>query len=146
MDTSINRIISKRIRAAREKAGFSQTKLADCVDVSYQQIQKYEKGTSKLSSEMLWRISRVFDCHISYFFGYEPVAVKNDGEQPGKVKTGKLQDRQMQYAEEVITIKEEKLSVDEKIVLKGYRAMRNNDAKRGILLVLKGFIKLKQTT
>lgn len=52
--------IGERLRELRKLAGLSQMKLADKVGVSYQQIQKYEKGTSKLSVPRLLQLAEIF--------------------------------------------------------------------------------------
>lgn len=52
--------IGARLRELRRLAGLSQMKVADKVGVSYQQIQKYEKGTSQLSVPRLLQLAEVF--------------------------------------------------------------------------------------
>jgi transcriptional regulator with XRE-family HTH domain len=52
--------IGERLRGLRKTAGMTQMGLADKVGVSYQQIQKYEKGTSKLSVPRLMQLADIF--------------------------------------------------------------------------------------
>ncbi|MBC8268490.1 MAG: helix-turn-helix transcriptional regulator [Rhodospirillaceae bacterium] len=56
--------IGKRIREARVAIGFSQTQLG----VSFQQIQRYEKGMNRVSGSKLWMMCEIFNVEPGYFF------------------------------------------------------------------------------
>lgn len=60
--------IGKRLRQLRTDRGLTQTQLGELLDVSFQQIQKYEKGTNRIGSGRLWVISRLLKSPIGYFF------------------------------------------------------------------------------
>jgi transcriptional regulator with XRE-family HTH domain len=60
--------IGKLIRILRHKAKLSQTELGKALDVSFQQIQKYEKGTNRVASSTLPAISEALGVSPSYFF------------------------------------------------------------------------------
>jgi transcriptional regulator with XRE-family HTH domain len=60
--------VGSRVRARRVELGMSQTKLADSVRLTFQQIQKYEKGTNRVSASRLLQISNILNVPISYFF------------------------------------------------------------------------------
>ncbi|MET4806252.1 helix-turn-helix transcriptional regulator [Limibacillus sp. MBR-115] len=60
--------IGKRLRQLRTDRGLTQTQLGELLDVSFQQIQKYEKGTNRIGSGRLWVISRLIKSPIGYFF------------------------------------------------------------------------------
>lgn len=63
--------VGSQIRRARLLIGKTQTELAQAVGISFQQVQKYEKGTNRISASRLFEFSRVLDVTISYFFeGY----------------------------------------------------------------------------
>jgi transcriptional regulator with XRE-family HTH domain len=63
--------IGRRIREFRQKAGFSQEKLAEAIDMSFQQIQKYENGISKLNTSKLQIIADALGITVYAFFdGY----------------------------------------------------------------------------
>ncbi len=64
-----SRSIGGRIRSRRKALGFSQEKLGELVGVSYQQVQKYEKGTSKLSPERLQQVAAALGVPMGYLFG-----------------------------------------------------------------------------
>jgi len=46
----------------------SQTELGDSVGISFQQIQKYERGSNRIGASRLWSFCEVFDTHPNYFF------------------------------------------------------------------------------
>lgn len=60
--------VGQRIRLRRKFLGFSQTKLGDALGVAFQQMQKYERGTNRVSASMLYGISKVFNVPVSYFY------------------------------------------------------------------------------
>ena len=60
--------IGNKIRIRRKMLGLSQKDLADAVKVTFQQIQKYEKGVNKVVLSRLFEIAKVLDVHYSYFF------------------------------------------------------------------------------
>jgi transcriptional regulator with XRE-family HTH domain len=60
--------VGQRIRAFRKEAQLSQTALADQVGVTFQQLQKYEKGTNRVGAGRLAQIARALDVPITAFF------------------------------------------------------------------------------
>lgn len=65
---SIDLYVSKRLKMRRVILGLSQKKLAEAVDVSIQQIQKYEKSTNRISSGKLYSLANLLKVPIGYFF------------------------------------------------------------------------------
>jgi transcriptional regulator with XRE-family HTH domain len=65
---SIDAQIGHRIRAARSVLGISQMMLADALGISFQQVQKYEKGTNRISAGRLFDIAHVLEMPITYFY------------------------------------------------------------------------------
>lgn len=61
--------IGKLIRQMRKAAGMTQMKLAEKLGITYQQVQKYEYGTSKLSVGRLLQVAEVFEIHPLSLFG-----------------------------------------------------------------------------
>ena len=60
--------VGHRIRSARKLIGLSQEFLANKLDVSFQQVQKYESGANRISASMLWMASVAVNQPIPYFF------------------------------------------------------------------------------
>lgn len=60
--------VGARIRLRRTLLGFSQAKLAASLGVTFQQVQKYEKGINRVGASRLQAIATVFDVPVSFFF------------------------------------------------------------------------------
>jgi len=60
--------VGQRLRAARLLAGLSQTKLGDHVGLTFQQIQKYEKGMNRIGASRLQQFSQLLNVPPAYFF------------------------------------------------------------------------------
>jgi transcriptional regulator with XRE-family HTH domain len=60
--------VGARLRLRRMTIGMAQERLADALGVSFQQIQKYEKGANRVSASTLYDISKVLGVPIDYFF------------------------------------------------------------------------------
>jgi transcriptional regulator with XRE-family HTH domain len=60
--------VGERIRLRRTELGLTQEQLAEALDVSYQQIQKYETGTNRVSAGRMLEIARKLGVDVRYFF------------------------------------------------------------------------------
>ncbi len=60
--------VGRQVLAARLAKRISQQKLADAVGVTFQQIQKYEKGVNRIGGGRLHAIAKFFDLPVTYFF------------------------------------------------------------------------------
>ena len=61
--------VGKRVRLRRTLLGMSQEQLGASLNITFQQVQKYERGANRISASRLWDISQILDVQISYFFG-----------------------------------------------------------------------------
>jgi transcriptional regulator with XRE-family HTH domain len=61
--------VGQRIRARRMAKGMSQTELGAMLGVTFQQVQKYEKGVNRVGAGRLVRVAEALDVSISFFFG-----------------------------------------------------------------------------
>ena len=68
MEDSFNIHLGKKLRMRRLSLGLTQTKVAQAINVTFQQIQKYEKGTNGVSSNRLMQLSEFLKVPIIYFF------------------------------------------------------------------------------
>src|ERR1700674_4185546 len=76
--------IGRLIRAQRLLCGMSQTELADVIGVTFQQVQKYEKGVNRIGAGRLYRIADTLSIPVTFFFegasGSKKIAVNiNEG-------------------------------------------------------------------
>ena len=76
---SIDKEIGGRVRMRRVSIGMSQEKLGDMLGLTFQQVQKYEKGMNRISVARLVEIARILGVDIDFFF---------DGIKPGKGEAG----------------------------------------------------------
>ena len=84
----VNVHVGARLRVRRTLLGMTQTKLSDALGVTFQQVQQYERGTSRISASRLFDLSRVLDVPIQYFFDDMPtvVAASSPAQGGGKAK------------------------------------------------------------
>ncbi len=68
MDENFNIHLGKKLRMRRLSLGLTQTKVANAINVTFQQIQKYEKGTNGVSSSRLMQLSSFLKVPITYFY------------------------------------------------------------------------------
>ncbi len=67
--------VGARLRQRRTLLGIGQATLGDAIGVTFQQVQKYERGSNRMSASRLFDLSRVLDVPIQYFFDDMPTAV-----------------------------------------------------------------------
>ncbi len=67
--------VGARVQQRRVLLGMTQTDLGDAIGLTFQQVQKYERGTNRISASRLCELSRVLDVSIEYFFEDMPTAV-----------------------------------------------------------------------
>lgn len=60
--------VGNRVRMRRRFIGMTQQRLAECVRIRFQQIQKYESGANRISASRLWLLSKALGVPITYFF------------------------------------------------------------------------------
>lgn len=68
MEDNFNIHLGKKLRMRRLSLGLTQTKVAQAINVTFQQIQKYEKGTNGVSSNRLMQLAQFLKVPIIYFF------------------------------------------------------------------------------
>ena len=60
--------VGQRIRDKRNERGMSQTEVANALGVTFQQVQKYERGTNRVGASRLFDLSRILSVPVQYFF------------------------------------------------------------------------------
>ncbi|MBX3553697.1 MAG: helix-turn-helix transcriptional regulator [Pseudolabrys sp.] len=68
----IDKHVGSRVRMRRMMLEMSQEKLGDALDLTFQQIQKYEKGTNRIGASRLQQISGILQVPVSFFFEGAP--------------------------------------------------------------------------
>ncbi|GAB4411141.1 MAG: helix-turn-helix transcriptional regulator [Thermodesulfovibrionales bacterium] len=114
--------IGNMIRKSRKALNISQMQLAERIGVSYQQIQKYEKGQSEITLSRLYQIADAL--------GIEPISLL-----PAKeTKVG-----------EAIAPYGEGMSQDEMILLNTYRQIKNKRIRDSLLALIRGVVEAEKT-
>ncbi|HTV89921.1 MAG TPA: helix-turn-helix transcriptional regulator [Stellaceae bacterium] len=60
--------VGSRVRLRRNMLGLSQEKLGDALGLTFQQVQKYERGANRVSASRLYQLSRVLDVPVRFFY------------------------------------------------------------------------------
>ncbi len=83
--------VGGRVKQRRKLVGMTQTDLGDAIGLTYQQVQKNERGVNRIGASRLCELSRVLDVSIEYFFEDMPTAVAAISPAPkGRGKAKKL--------------------------------------------------------
>lgn len=77
--TQLDARIGSRIRIARQNRGLSQTRLADQIGVTFQQIQKYERGTNRIAASRLVRAAEALNLPLLFFYETDDVNYPANG-------------------------------------------------------------------
>jgi transcriptional regulator with XRE-family HTH domain len=70
--------VGARLRARRTLLGLSQTALGEVMGLSFQQLQKYESGSNRISASRLYELSKLLDVEIGYFFDDMDQTIKSE--------------------------------------------------------------------
>jgi transcriptional regulator with XRE-family HTH domain len=71
----IDKHVGSRVRMRRMMMGMSQEKLGDAIGLTFQQVQKYEKGTNRIGASRLQQISQSLQVPVAFFFEGAPMPV-----------------------------------------------------------------------
>ena len=94
---SIDIEIGSRVRMRRISVGMSQEKLGDMLGLTFQQVQKYEKGANRISVSRLVDIAKILGVDIHFFF---------DGVKSGKLDAGFAEEESPPYISEMMSTPE----------------------------------------
>ena len=80
--------VGSRMRQRRTLLGMSQSKVAEAVGLTFQQIQKYERGSNRIGSSRLYEFAKVLDVPVSYFFDEMPSNALSGRPMSGRGRKG----------------------------------------------------------
>ncbi|CAE7898802.1 unnamed protein product, partial [Symbiodinium necroappetens] len=77
--------VGQRLRQRRTLLGMSQERLGEAIGLTFQQVQKYERGANRVSASRLYDLARVLDTDLNYFFEdmHDEVARRSPGQLRG---------------------------------------------------------------
>ncbi len=121
-----DRLVSKRLRMRRMMLGLSQHDLGSAVDVSIQQVQKYEKASNRISSGKLFTFAKFLKVPVSYFF--------EDGDDTSNI----IGNIFAEDAEKYTTSDKEVISEKELIgLIKAYSEIKSSQSRKKITELVK---------
>lgn len=81
----VDRHVGLRIRMRRKEMGVSQERLAESLGITFQQVQKYERGANRVSASKLWEIAAALKTPVAYFYDglgdQDAIAAQRDATQ-----------------------------------------------------------------
>jgi transcriptional regulator with XRE-family HTH domain len=78
----VDKHVGARVRMRRLMLKMSQTKLADGLGLTFQQVQKYEKGSNRIGSSRLQQIANILQVPVTFFFDGAPGQPRTDNKAP----------------------------------------------------------------
>jgi len=91
--TDVDQVIGARLRSLRLQAGWSQQELAVKLNVSFQQVQKYERAMNRLSAATLSKAATIFDVPMEFFFDDVAAGAPSQGEAVDQTVDNRLEAR-----------------------------------------------------
>ena len=85
--------VGARLRARRTLLGMTQTDLGDAIGLTFQQAQKYERGTNRISASKLFKLCQVLDVPVNFFFDDMPreIAASSPAKRRGRTRVAKYE-------------------------------------------------------
>jgi len=127
----LDKKIGLKIKQIRKSWGLSQIELAEKIGISFQQVQKYEKGSTRISAMRLQQVSEALGVHITTFF--------EEGKRAPQVSDFALRYTPGGDPSETI----QPLNKEEMTLLKLFRKTGNRKVREGIIKQLQGVIELE---
>jgi transcriptional regulator with XRE-family HTH domain len=87
--------VGARVRLRRTLLGMSQEKLGEALGLTFQQVQKYERGTNRIGASRLFDLSRVLEVPVSFFF--EEMASEVAERSPAQLQSGVAEERPSEF-------------------------------------------------
>ena len=78
----VDKYVGSRVRMRRIMLGMSQEKLGEALGLTFQQVQKYEKGTNRVGASRLQQISEILQVPVSFLFDGGPSGAVNGAASP----------------------------------------------------------------
>lgn len=123
---SIDAHVGNRLRVRRSLLGLSQEKLAEAIGLTFQQVQKYERGMNRISAGKLYEFARILSVPVSYFFDQLPA-----GEGAGAI-TGFSDNPQQEFVGPDVMQNKETLEL-----IRAYYAVHDHETRKNILKFIK---------
>lgn len=128
----IDTYVGKRLKSRRLMLGYSQQDLGEAVNVSIQQIQKYERATNRISSSKLYNFAKFLRVPVSYFFANDLEPVHSPG--------GFSEEQRLFEFDTATEIDSDNASEREIMILvRSYNEIKDNHVRKKILDLIRTF-------
>ncbi len=118
--------VGHRVRLRRTLLGMNQSAIAEALGLTFQQVQKYEKGTNRISASRLWRLTQILDVPVSFFLDDMPA------DQAGPAPSGNGQDPN-------VLLKRETLEF-----VRAYYRITNPNTRKRVYELVKALAKMEE--
>lgn len=118
--------VGQRIKVRRSLLGLSQEKLAEAVGITFQQIQKYERGTNRVSAGRLFELSKILDVPVGFFFE------QFEKHKSGQLSPGMADNDQDGFTDDDIMTRKENTDL-----LRVYYSVKDENARKDIMKFIK---------
>ncbi len=133
MPHPVDVFVGKKLRYQRNVQGLSQQELAQKVGVTFQQIQKYERGTNRVSSSRLFEFATILEVAIDFFFrGYHVDA--------SELATGGFAEAGEPYQSEEKTIANDEFDRDTLALIQVFQKVKDPNVRQRILGLLRSLM------
>lgn len=127
--------VGHRLRLRRSLMGISQDKMAECAGVTFQQVQKYERGLNRISASRLYQFSKFLQVPITYFY--------EGGDEDESSTFGLSDNAQSPFGEEDgDNIMERKETLE---LVRNYYAIKDEKVRQNFLKLLKSMAKEEES-
>ena len=126
---SVDAHVGKQLRAQRTLQGMSQGKLGEALGLTFQQVQKYERGANRIGASRLYQLSKIFGVPVDYFFQDYSETLVRDSQLTGFSETGGLPVKDPLMRRETLEL------------VRSYYGIKNAKARKAIFELIKAMAK-----
>ncbi len=127
---SIDHYVGSRLRLRRTLLGYSQEKLSDAIGLTFQQVQKYERGTNRISASRLYQFSKILDVPVTYFF--DKYGQSDYAQAEDQIDDGLSDNEQSEFADADLLNKKETLDL-----IRVYYSIKNPKVRKDLFKLVK---------
>ncbi|MBY0429893.1 MAG: helix-turn-helix domain-containing protein [Rhodospirillales bacterium] len=124
--------VGSRVRLRRTLLGISQEKLGEAIGLTFQQVQKYERGTNRIGASRLFDLARVLDVPVSFF--YDNMTDKVREASPALIKAGAVP-ASVPASEDDVFVRRETMEL-----VRAYYRLQNPAARQVVLKLIRTMV------
>ncbi len=135
----VDKHVGQQLRNRRSLMGLSQEKLAEAVGVTFQQVQKYERGTNRISASRLYTFSKILNVSIDFFYeGMQDLTSRAGTKASGMSDNGQEGFNSTAPSSPPENLMSKKETID---ILKAYYSIENDKKRKEFLTLIKSMAK-----